>query len=595
VQNLIRQLAAVIAKLKIFSILSWDGSTAVLQRAFAAALIASLSVTLLSCGGAGGVGSGGTGGFSGGTQIGAITGFGSLIVEGRTYAEGPTSYLNGKNPAQPLVVASSAARLGMQVELKFDTTSASEVAQTVYIRPNIIGTIESVGLDSLVVAGQQVRLQKSPAQATVFEGFASLSSLMVGNAVEIHGTKNATEELLASRIDLLSALPATETRVSGRISAITTLAAGSLRLSMGGLSIIVDSKTHLSLATSLATNANAPLLAPSALAVGQRISAYSSSAISASSVLANAVQVESAPAESNAPLRIGGVVREMGTSAGRFSIGRIEIDASQAVFSGGGIADLATGKALRVTGVVNTFPNASPLLKASEVKFLSVAEDAKIELLGSVSDFVDKSSFKIRNSVVDASLVSAQFVGGTASELDNDVLVKVEGTLVGNQVKVTRLSFISTDDTRYRAYVGTVSSYQAGAGTFSLQSSQTVNAQLQASTRYKTSGGTTASASDLVDGVQATIRGTLEKGVFLVSEIELVKANVPKLVKTKGTAYEIDLPNKTLKVNGLQITWDNNTDIDGDLPGIRAGQTVEVEGNTSGAFVLATKLKVIKP
>jgi Domain of unknown function (DUF5666) len=99
----------------------------------------------------------------------------------------------------------------------------------------------------------------------------------------------------------------------------------------------------------------------------------------------------------------------------------------------------------------------------------------------------------------------------------------------------------------------------------------------------------------MANGVQATIRGSLDKGVFLVTEVELVKINVPKLVKTKGAAYEIDLPNKTLKVNGLQVRWDSLTQIDGDLPSIKAGQSVEVEGNATGAFVLATKLKVVKP
>jgi Domain of unknown function (DUF5666) len=565
-------------------------------QAILCALLSFISLFLLSCGGAGGVGSGGTGGFSsGGTQIGAITGFGSVIVEGRTYAESNTTYLNGKNPASPLSVSSSATRLGMQVELKFDNSSANELAQTVYIRPNIIGTIESLGADSLVVAGQLVRLQQAPAQATVFDGFASLASLAPGSAVEIHGTRNAAEELLATRIELLSSTASAETRLTGRISAITTLGTGALRLSVGNVGIIVDNKTNLSLASSLVTASSTSSISASALAVGQRISAYATTAISASVVTANAVQVESAPADSNAPLRVGGVVRELGASSGRFSIGRVDIDASQASFVGGTIGDIAAGKALRVVGTISTSTNTSPVLKASEVKFLSVSDDIKIELLGSISDFVDRSSFKIRNSVVDASSLGAQFVGGAVTDLDNDVLVKVEGALVGNQVQVTRLSFVSTDDSRYRAFVGTVSSYLAGPGTFVLLGSQPVNAQLQATTRYKTSGGGTASQSDLANGVQATIRGNFEKGVFLVSEVELVKVNVPKLVKTRGGAYEIDLANKTLKVNGLQVKWDSKTEIDGDLLGIKAGQVVEVEGNLSEAFVLAVKLKVIKP
>jgi Domain of unknown function (DUF5666) len=580
VPNTTRQMASTHSMVKLF------------PQAALCALLSFFAWMLTSCGGAGGVGSGGTGGFSGGTQIGAITGFGSLIVEGRTYAEGSTVYLNGKNPASPLSVSAGATRLGMQVELKFDNSAASEVAQTVYIRPSLIGSVESIGVDTVVVAGQLIRLQQAPAQATVFEGFASLSSLSVGNAVEIHGTRNSTEELFASRIEVLSPTPSLETRVSGRISALTTVGAGVLRLNVGNVGIIVDSKTNLSLASNLAASNSSAILA-SSLAVGQRISAYSSSAISAGTFTAIAVQVESAPAESNAPLRIGGVVRELGVGAGRFTIGRVDIDASQATFIGGAISDIATGKPLRVIGSI--VAGATPLLKASEVKFLSASEDVKIELLGTVSDFVDKTSFKVRNALVDASGATVQFVSGTVTDLDNDVLIKVEGALVGNQVKVTRLSYVSSEDSRFRAFVGVISGYQASTGTFSLQGSQAVNAQLQASTKYKTTGGGTASQSDIANGLQATIRGNLDKGVFLVSEVDLVKVNVPKLVKTKGGAYEIDLANKTLKVNGLIVKWDGNTDIDGDLPSLKTGQTVEVEGNTSGAFVLATKLKIIKP
>ena len=118
------------------------------MKSLLSGLMAFLAFIMISCGGAGGVGSGGTG-FSG-TQIGAVTGFGSVIVEGNTYHGDGSCLL----PRQAIRAHRSASpptrlRLGMQVELSYTSTSSGEQARTITIKPTLIGTVQSVAADSI--------------------------------------------------------------------------------------------------------------------------------------------------------------------------------------------------------------------------------------------------------------------------------------------------------------------------------------------------------------------------------------------------------------------------------------------------------------
>ncbi len=563
---------------------------------------------LLSCGGAGGVGSSGTG-FAG-TQIGAVTGFGSVIVEGNTYGDSALTYLLSKNPGSQVSVSADKLRIGMQVELSYTGSSGAEQAQVLIIKPTVIGSIESLAADSLVVAGQRVRLLGTSAQGTVFENFARFSSLAVGNAIEVHGTRNALDEIIATRIELLSASAAGETRIQGRIAAVQTLAGGVLRLSIGALAVDVTSSTSLS-QVSTVTGSSSPLSA-SALAVGQRVSLYAATTSSAGVLSASSLQVENAPADNSAALRIGGVIREL-SSPTRFSIGKVEVDAASATFSGGVAADLAVGRNLRVLGTISS-SSGSAVLKASDIRFLNNSDDLKIEVSGAIGDFAGAGSFRVRNTVIDASASTVEFSGGTATQLNNDVLVKVEGSLAGNVLKAARVSFQDAGGSSsssssssssgsasssggsaqgsYRAWVGTVSGYQAATGTFTVQG---INAHLQATTQYKTSSGGTASIASMANGVSLTIRGTQVGALFEVSEVEFEEATQPRQVKLKGVAYEVDLVARTLKLNATAVQWNGSTQIEGSVSNLNQGYQVEIEGLLNGSLVTAQKMKISKP
>ncbi len=274
-------------------------------------------------------------------------------------------------------------------------------------------------------------------------------------------------------------------------------------------------------------------------------------------------------------------------------MGTVDIDAAQASLLGGTLADLTTGKQVRVTGIITSSATGS-ILKAGEVKFISTSEDVKVEVLGTISDFVSSGSFRIRNSVINASGSAVEFSGGVASMLGNDVLVRIEGNLVGNQVVVSKLRFedLDDDDTRYRAFVGTISSYAPSSGTFSIQG---INAKLLAGTTFKASNGESATIGDVADGVAATVRGALVNNVFAVSEIEVSIANEPRLVKLRGGAYDVNISARTLKVNGQAVHWTSATRIDGSLSDLARGYILEAEGYNINNVVEAERLKVIKP
>lgn len=553
------------------------------MKALLSGLMALFTLIMMSCGGAGGVGSGGTGGFTG-TQIGAVTGFGSVIVEGNTYIETGATYLRTREAGSALGSSSDALRLGMQVELVYATTAAGEQAQTITIKPTLIGTIQSVAADSIVVAGQRVRLMTAPAQVTVFENFASFSSLLAGMAVEVHGTLNSAGEILATRIELLSASASTEARLTGLISALQVQPTGTLRLTVGAQLVDVDSKTVLSQSSGSGSSVT---LNASALAIGQRVSVYGSIAAGAPAMVASSLQLESTLSTGNVPLRVGGIISALGSN-GSFSIGAVSVDASQAQFSSGSAADLAVGKQVRVDGSTGS----TGVLRATKVQFVSTASDIKSEVSGTISDYVSSASFRIRNTVIDASAASVQYVGGSAAMLGNDVLVKVEGSLAGNLLKASKLTFFDNTDTRFRAYVGVVSGYVASAGTLTVQG---INAHVSAGTTYSLSSGGAASATDLANGANVTVRGSLLNGVFEVSAVEISKPAQVTIVKTKGGAYEVNLTAQSFKVNGILVQWNAATQIDGVPGNLSLGYIAEAEGALSNGVLIAQRLKITKP
>jgi hypothetical protein len=381
-------------------------------------------VMLMSCGGeADGIGSGGTGITTSGVQIGTITGFGSVIVEGNSYDSAAATIQIDRNPTLPTAIGESSLRLGMRVELGFD---ASEKAQTVVTRPEVIGVIQTRSGNTLTVAGQTVRSNAVPGVDTVLEGVESIDELQVGDRIEVHGVREpATETLVATRIERLDSA-GTQVRITGTAS---NVAADQRSLVIGGLGV------------GLASNA---VVLPSGvqLANGQRVTVWSASGLDAGGTLsAQAIRVDPEPTPGGAsqPLRTAGIVRQLATGQSSFVVGqRPVIYGADTRFIGGAASDLANGVAVRVRGTLQ-----GAQLVAAEIRLLRQASDSRVVIEGTVSNFVSLASLLVRDTRVDASGATIVFSGGTAAQIQSGAVIRVEGSVVNDVLVPTLITIRS--------------------------------------------------------------------------------------------------------------------------------------------------------
>lgn len=148
-----------------------------------------------------GVGSGGTGSFSSG----AITGFGSIVVNGIHYDPSQAA-IKGADDEQADQRQAQDLKLGMVVEV--DGSGVTPVqgqqvatAQAVRFASALLGVVDAVSADSLTVMGQTVRVVDA---ATRFDDQLpqGLQSLSQGDVVEVYGFHDtASDTYLATRIE----------------------------------------------------------------------------------------------------------------------------------------------------------------------------------------------------------------------------------------------------------------------------------------------------------------------------------------------------------------------------------------------------------
>jgi len=166
-------------------------------------VVLSLVVQLVGCGGtqlAGGVGSGGSG-----LAEGAVTGFGSVIVDGVSYSDGAATVERWGDSGVAEV------KWGQRVRVYHTDGQASRIV----VLPQLIGRVSAAtdAAGDLVMLGQRVHIVSSADAihpATVFEG---LSQVTLGDALEVHGSWSrdaaGRNVLVASRIEKLTTLPDT--------------------------------------------------------------------------------------------------------------------------------------------------------------------------------------------------------------------------------------------------------------------------------------------------------------------------------------------------------------------------------------------------
>jgi hypothetical protein len=545
-----------------------------------------LALGLLSaCGGGGdGVGSGGTGiiGSSSGVQTGNVSGFGSVIIEGNKYDDSLATVTSDVEPGNSSAATLASIRLGMQVKASFDT---SERVTGVSLLPTVLGKIASVNFssngDTVVVAGQTVRLQgstTSQSAPTIFEGLTSAKDLAIGEKLEVHGYFDSDGTVIATRVELLDDTN-TVTRLSGIVSGLTaTATATNQTFKVGALQISLASTAKVLPANSVIKNGDR-------VTVWSNVDVFTTVAAGTSTQSLNAkvvrIEATNSIAGNSQSWRIAGPISSIDLNSKTLKIDDLSVSFANATLKNTLLADLQKGVVVRIKGSGNN---------ALEIELLKAPEKVKIELAGLITDFNSVASFKVRNSLINASAATIVFVNGTKANLGDGVLVELEGNVINGVIVPTLVTLKTAEDNRTQAFIGQVSNYNASTGLFNMLGTQ---AKITNSTVFKSFTGGNGSIASFSNGTVVQAKGNFSQGVFIVTEIRL-GANTVQEVKLEGIASNVNLIARTLSLNGVSVTWTTSTEIDL-LSRLKSGARVVVEGlsnsNNSGV-VAASKIQV---
>ncbi len=379
------------------------------QHLRASALMVFVGV-LVACSGGGfgdqaGVGSGGTG-----VNIGQVSGLGSVFVDGveiedQDVAAQTLDAQHRWSAAQP--------QLGQQLRV----VHRQQVAQQLWLWPAVVGSVQAIqGPEgTLQVAGQTVRVLSGGAQTplTVWAGgLDKLAQVRLGDVIEVHGPRGPDLVIEATRIERRSDAPPTQIWAP-----ILALGNAPSAWTLPG-QVLVDS-------SDLTPEGPGPSVGQwwrfSGAMVGNRL---------------QAVAMQARPSVSpGTAMKITGPLADVQGPGLRIDDQRIN---AQALLPD---VTLESGRWATVTGDLDE----SGVLKASALVWLADAP-AQVQLIGPISDWVDASSFQVREVPVDAA--SATLQGCPASGLQEGRVVRIQAQRQANTlvVRASAITCLSTQD-----------------------------------------------------------------------------------------------------------------------------------------------------
>jgi len=535
-----------------------------------------LLMSLQACGG----GSGSTGSTSttdsastatsASSVAGTVDGFGSVIIDGKTYGTGTATASADTNPAAPASMPITDVGLGTSVTA---TADSSGNLTSVVTSAAVAGTIASITSSNFVVAGQTVKPRDGSLSPTVYDGVSGYSALAAGQRVVVYGTAGSDGVVTASRIEVKDPSSAVFTRVSGTVAALDTTAH---HFTLGGLTIDYSSASLL----------------PSGLALanGTAVAVWSDAAPTTANLLVakTVASKKFAPADGSVA-QAGGLVTDFSPANHRFNLAGVTTDYSAATFSNGAAADLANGRAVRALGSFS-----AGVLKATSVAYLLPQGEGQIHLTGAVGSYVSASSFVVRGVVVDAS--AASWVNGAAANLADGVVVKIGASKTdatdASVLHADSVEFVTSSGSNH-AFAGTVAGYDATSGKFSLIG---VAMQLGSAVTWSNADASAASAADFSNGDTVTVRGSYQSGVFVVSAVVFRGGATLVVTSVPGKSYEVNLQAGSFKLNGSAVRVDSSTVvIGGTLSGLRNGADVTVSGTVVNGTINASSIVIDTP
>ena len=546
------------------------------------AVLCAMSVLVLSaCGGvgtgtgaaalAGGVGTGGTG-----IVFGAITGFGSIVIDGSAYSSATAQYFAGSDKGEAVEASAASLGLGNQVQLKLD---AQGNPASVIIEPALVGAVSRLGQSQFVVNGMTVRVNASAAAGplTYFSGLSGFSSLTSGMQVAVHGAHgvDAGSQLEYIQATLIEQLPGTNTvnRLSGMVAKLDA-AAGTFQLG--------DTTVRLSASTGI-------LPSGTILASGLWVNVWSNTALGTGGELrAGVIRVRSLSGTTG-QVQLSGVVSKLSTT--QFQVSGIAIDASASALAAP-VRSLKSGEYVVVQGRPDT--RGSALVAASIRTY--AAQPAQVALKGTITDFVNQGSFLVRGVPVDAT--QAQLLGAASgASLRNGMFVEVVGSVNGVNANLVSATSVSAESKAPAGgtvnYRGTVSRFDAASGSFVLTGSLDEDAASVVVRLAPNIAYANGVATQLANGSSVEVEATKNAGDIVAYGVSFRRISAasgsgagPRL-EAEGLAYGVT--SSSFSVNGLTIQINGVIAQGGSLVN---GARVEVEFIQSGGQNLAQEIAI---
>ena len=499
---------------------------------------------------------------------GTITGFATTIaVDGVDYsATSDASVALDVDPRAATTATMADLKLGQQVEIALD---ASGQATKLLVRATAIGPVDSIDLNggSFKVLGQTVKVVTTGDARTVFEGIDDLSKLKIGDWTEVHGTLDATQNIVATRVEVKPA-------------------AGEIKVRAGGLVKSLNATAKTFKLGDLTINFTNAIVSPDGAKIEDNVFVYvySDQLPAAGTLAAKAVRVVKMPTLEGRRLHLGGLVTDAAADGKKFKVNGLAVDAANAELKGGQnptFADIKNLVLVRVEGMLTTTP-AGTVLTATRVWVIPASEQRRVFLAGQVTDFTAlAANFKVRGVPVNAN--TANFRDGKKEDLKNGAFVVIKGRIEGDYVKADEVHFDTPPRGMDFKLFGVVAEYKAADGSFKL-----LGIAMKLAPNAVFEGGV---KGDFSDGDAVEVRGAFDGSVFLVSKVEFKSSVFTPSVYLDGAISNVAATGFTL--NGATIKIDANTEIrNGPLAN---GQRVEVRAQLVGADVVAREVEVQVP
>ena len=370
---------------------------------------------LVACGGGGDAGTTGTvtPAATASYSQGAITGFGSVFVNGVRFDDSSATVSDDDGNAS----TSSALKLGMMVQVDagaVDKSASSAVAAAIRWGSEVVGPVGTIDTtaSTVQVLGQTVLVTTS----TVFDSTLAggLTALTAGAVVEVHGILDtANNRIVATRIEPKTG--ATAFKIRGAIAALDTTAKtftinGQL-ISYAGL-----------------TAANVPAGLANGQIVRVRLQTTQVSGAWVATALRGGVRLP----DNNREAEVEGAITVF-TSATSFEISGLKVDATSATFPDGQTG-VVMGARVEVHGTVT---NGVLVATKVEIEERRTPEQRPLELRGAMGNLdTTAKTFALRGVTVWYGGTSVTYKNGTEATLANNKAVEVKGVLSTDRTRL---------------------------------------------------------------------------------------------------------------------------------------------------------------